>query len=135
MSKVRDLTGQRFGRLVVIERSGSDKRGRATWLCKCDCGNITIAQSGHLTGGYTKSCGCKIHDGNAQDLTGQKFGRLLVLERTENRGEKVAWKCKCDCGNFSVATTDMLKSGRTRSCGCYSRECTSKRLSKGYGRR
>ena len=135
MAKLRDLTGQRFGKLIVIERRGSNKRGRALWLCKCDCGNTTIAESGHLTNGYTKSCGCKKHDGNAQDLTGKRFGRLVVIERTENRGEKVAWKCQCDCGNISTATTDMLKSGRTKSCGCYSRECVSIRRSKGYSRR
>ena len=33
------------------------------------------------------------------DLTGQKFGRLLVLERAENKYGRTAWKCKCDCGN------------------------------------
>lgn len=52
------------------------------------------------------------------DLTGQKFGMLLVLERTKNKGEKVAWKCKCDCGNTTIATSSDLKQGNTKSCGC-----------------
>ena len=43
MSKVKDLTGQTFGRLKVLERAGSNKDGRALWLCKCDCGNETVA--------------------------------------------------------------------------------------------
>lgn len=58
MSKLKDLSNQRFGKLTVINRSGSTKRGRATWLCKCDCGNETIVQSTDLLSGHTKSCGC-----------------------------------------------------------------------------
>ena len=48
MGKIVDLTGQRFGRLVVIKREGSDKFKHSTWLCKCDCGNIKIVDSSHL---------------------------------------------------------------------------------------
>lgn len=42
MGKMIDLTGQRFGRLVVVKRAGGDKRNRATWVCKCDCGNEAV---------------------------------------------------------------------------------------------
>ena len=57
-----DRTGQRYGRLVVISREGS--RGTsATWLCRCDCGNMHIAASNSLRGGYTKSCGCSRRTG------------------------------------------------------------------------
>lgn len=133
--RVNDLTGRRFGRLYVIERAGSNKKGRALWKCKCDCGNIKITDGTHLLTGDTVSCGCKQKEGNAQDLSGKRYGRLTVIKRAENRGEKVAWVCKCDCGKDTIVTTDLLKSGRTKSCGCYSRECVSKRRNKGYGRR
>ena len=53
-----DLTGQRFTKLVVKERHGSNANGQALWLCQCDCGNITVASSVMLTHGYTHSCGC-----------------------------------------------------------------------------
>lgn len=43
MRAVKDLTGQKFGRLTVIDRSGSDKHKNATWNCLCDCGNKSIA--------------------------------------------------------------------------------------------
>lgn len=58
MGKVIDLTGQRFGRLVVIERAG--KIGsHISWICQCDCGNITKPISGNnLKKGHVKSCGC-----------------------------------------------------------------------------
>lgn len=57
MGKLIDLTGQRFGRLVVIERAGS-KRGNAAWLCQCDCGKQVIIGGDKLRYGDTHSCGC-----------------------------------------------------------------------------
>ena len=53
-----DLCGKRFGKLLVIETSGKDKRGEILWKCKCDCGNETIVLSSNLRTGHTTSCGC-----------------------------------------------------------------------------
>lgn len=53
------------------------------------------------------------------DLTGQRFGKLTVLERTENRGRDTMWLCICDCGNKIATTPSSLKSGHTKSCGCF----------------
>jgi hypothetical protein len=62
MSKAKQLEGQRFGRLVVIERAGSRAYGEfqrhALWLCQCDCGNTHITTSRNLLSGGTRSCGC-----------------------------------------------------------------------------
>jgi len=58
MSKLIDLTGQRFGRLVVIERAENDKRGKAMWTCQCDCGKRITVLGCHLRSGHTQSCGC-----------------------------------------------------------------------------
>lgn len=52
------------------------------------------------------------------DLTGQRFGKLTVLERAPNIGKHTAWKCKCDCGNIVVKEGTNLKQGHTKSCGC-----------------
>jgi hypothetical protein len=53
-----DLTGQRFGRLVVIDKSEMRKRGRIVWNCLCDCGNTHLATTGILREGSVRSCGC-----------------------------------------------------------------------------
>ena len=53
-----DLTGQRFERLVVIERAGVGLQGSVTWVCVCDCGNEAIVTSSNLRRGSTRSCGC-----------------------------------------------------------------------------
>lgn len=58
MSKLIDLTGQRFGRLVVVERADNSADGRARWLCKCDCGKEIVTYGSWLRNGDTKSCGC-----------------------------------------------------------------------------
>jgi hypothetical protein len=58
MPKLKNIIALRFGRLVVLERRGSDRRGKALWLCLCDCDTTTIVQSRHLVSGHTGSCGC-----------------------------------------------------------------------------
>jgi len=58
MGKFTDLTGQKFGRLTVIERAENIPSGKTWWLCQCKCGNQTIVRSDSLKGGVTKSCGC-----------------------------------------------------------------------------
>lgn len=59
MARAIDLTGQRFGRLVVQSRVGSaPQSGNAEWLCFCDCGKSTTVNSRRLRGGITTSCGC-----------------------------------------------------------------------------
>lgn len=53
------------------------------------------------------------------DLTGQKFCRLTVLKRSENQnGSAVRWLCRCECGTETIATTNELRSGHKKSCGC-----------------
>lgn len=56
------------------------------------------------------------------DLTGQKFGRLTVVERHGVKDGHAAWLCKCDCGNTTVVNGRNLRNGRTTSCGCYHKE-------------
>lgn len=60
MSKCIDLTGQKFGRLIVVKRVENDKSGNLKWLCQCNCDdkNEIIILGGNLVSGHTKSCGC-----------------------------------------------------------------------------
>ena len=58
MGKFVDLTGQRFGRLVVIKLLTPKGTKHHKWLCKCDCGNECAVLGNSLVGGHTKSCGC-----------------------------------------------------------------------------
>ncbi len=68
-----------------------------------------------------------------KDLTGQRFGRLVVISRTDDyvtpKGRHIAkWLCQCDCGNMHKATGCHLRSGSLKSCGCYNNECRRARV-------
>lgn len=57
------------------------------------------------------------------DLTGKTFGRLTVLERHGIiYGDRIAWRCRCDCGGEAITSTSKLLTGAKRSCGCLERE-------------
>ena len=58
MKYLEDLSGRRYGRLLVIECVGSNKFQKRLWRCLCDCGKECVVISGHLKSGNTKSCGC-----------------------------------------------------------------------------
>jgi hypothetical protein len=58
LPKFQDLIGQKFGRLTVIKRMEDTINKKATWLCRCDCGNSKVVIGQYLRKGPTKSCGC-----------------------------------------------------------------------------
>lgn len=63
------------------------------------------------------------------DLTGQKFGRLTVIQRVakpkERKSKEAFWLCKCDCGNERIVSGYEIRSGNTKSCGCYHKDLAS----------
>lgn len=125
----RDLSGQVFGHLTVIQRVEdkvySNGSADSQWLCQCSCGSSPLkVAGGSLKSGNTKSCGCL----SFQDLTGQTFGRLTVLRRAEEKQTKNAyWECSCCCGSqkHSIVSTTELRSGKIKSCGCLQKEIAS----------
>ena len=114
--RVIDLTGQRFGKLTVKERDTT--RNGVVWMCKCDCGKTVSVFSGNLRKGLTRSCGCfrseSIKERRSSNLTGQRFGKLIVTQKQKNG----KWLCECDCGNKIDVSTSNLVTNHTRSCGC-----------------
>ena len=137
-SSLRDLTGQRFGKLVVIERTEDhitpSGKHLVKWLCKCDCGKKTKVLSSNLKNNITTSCGCvarKIRrtkrdtpNRNAENYIGKVFGLLTVVEEIKpyrSTGLKIrCFKCQCYCGKFKNVRASQLTSGVTVSCGCIS---------------
>ena len=128
-----DLTGQRFGKLVVIKIFDRIRPGRWRWECICDCGNKTYADGLGLKQGTSVSCGCigKLNKftrkESLNDLKGQKFGRLLVISLYSVEKHRAKWLCKCDCGNEHTVLGTCLMQGYVRSCGCLNREARAKR--------
>lgn len=125
------LIGERFGKLIVVEQLPSTDRGQRRWRCKCDCGGEHISTTGNLRSGRTTNCGCK----KSPDLTGQVFGRLTVLGRSEKRSPRGArttpmWECRCECGTITYKATDTLTNPEESMCqacqGIYAAETARK---------
>lgn len=96
---VIDLTGMRFGKLIVVRRVDNDKQGNASWLCKCDCGNEKPVRSNALRNGRTRSCGCLLAQSSKKRMTqmltkhgysGSKLYKVYygMLRRCDNPKEK-----------------------------------------------
>ena len=62
-----NLVGQRFTRLLVLEKRGKTQSGQYRYLCRCDCGVEKVVATGELRYGKTKSCGCYSKDKHEQD--------------------------------------------------------------------
>jgi hypothetical protein len=119
----RDITGQKFGRLSVLDRAGRAPNGGTMWKCLCECGTEKVVSGSSLVTGHTESCGClqkeRVSAYNTKLLIpGQRFGRWTVLEQGRNKGGSVCWLCQCDCGEIKEVSGHVLRSGESRSCGC-----------------
>src|ERR1700690_436585 len=68
------------------------------------------------------------------DLTGQRFGRLLVLGRAGNKAGHALWECRCTCGGLATVAGYQLRRGGTKSCGCLHREVTARGSNLKHGR-
>ena len=127
---LKNEIGNTYGYLTVVARAENNKDGRAQWLCKCKCGNEVIVLGKHLRSGNTKSCGCyqkeraiESNQSRSGDLTGKRFGKLVVLKEdgyvTHTNGKRNRlWLCQCDCGNQCHVQHQYLNFGDTSSCGC-----------------
>jgi len=82
--RFKDITGQRFGRLLVKHCVGSDKKHQALWVCSCDCGNAFIACGFRLRSGIVKSCGCLRREVSAARarITSRTHGHALKDNHT-----------------------------------------------------
>lgn len=123
--KLHNYVGERIGQLTVLEElephvtpNGSKQR---IVRCRCDCGNvITIRLTAALESKKCRKCSGREH---RIDLTGQRFGKLVVLSMADDylspSGHRLSrCKCLCDCGNISIVNKNQLTTGSTRSCGC-----------------
>ena len=56
------------------------------------------------------------------DMAGRKYGRLIAIELDRIENNHTFWKCRCDCGNIAIIDGEKLRSGHTKSCGCFKLE-------------
>lgn len=126
--------GMKFGRLTVIERSGSDRAGRAMFRCQCECGGHCSVRGADLRSGHSKSCGClrslavTKNRGKVQMML---FGTVLVLGKADPDNQpgirpRTKWVVACtQCRHRCfIATTEQIRAGTAR-CECLKSAYTS----------
>ena len=114
-----NFMGRKFGQLTVLFRVAveSDPR-KVYWACHCDCGEYCIKRSDALKNGSSVICDKNNHN----NLVGQRFGHLIVVEQLNEfkKGNRWKYRCMCDCGNLTPIYTwqTYLLNGYPQSCGC-----------------
>lgn len=125
MSNFVDITGNRYGKLVVVKLIEKNSTIGHKWLCKCDCNNEKIVGGRELKrkdSRGTKHCGCSAYECKLKDITDQRFGKLVALRLSKERdnSNRTQWVCVCDCDitvEKLIRTNDLL-TNKTKSCGC-----------------
>ncbi len=117
------LTGQAFGRWLVLDRFEKTKKGEKKWLCRCSCGTERYVLERALKSGGSQSCGCLRREeaakAKAHDLTGMVFGELTVLckAKYQRKNGGIWWHCRCSCGEGYEVPGSLLVTGRRTRCG------------------
>lgn len=122
MAKCVDLTGERFGKLVVLYKDINKKylkhHSKVIWYCKCDCGNYSKVISAHLNNGHTKSCGskkCNLKKLNVGDKCGFVTIKKIIWH---NKKGIYVYQYLCVCGKLGYAPLYKTKDLKYKSCGC-----------------
>jgi hypothetical protein len=113
MTKRLDLTGQRFGRWLVTGIAEAHPKGRAYWLCRCDCGEVKTVRGSALRGGKAQSCGCRWKETlRTHGSTGSPawYSWRGMLDRCRRPGH-VAWERYGGAGISVCSRWDTQKGG------------------------
>ena len=129
--------GTRVGLLTVEEATQQRKAGYTVWRCRCDCGGELLLDTRCLQRGTVRDCGCEsmVKPGQ-RDISGMRFGRLVAIRPTKERGSRgsTVWLCKCDCGKETKAELGQLTAGYKKSCGCLSYPPQKDFIGKSFGK-
>ncbi len=109
MSKPKDISNQKFGRLTALRPNGKTKAGKMLWLCQCECGNLVTISGVSLRNGNTRSCGCVVKEKLQQRNTrhGKCGTRLYRIYRgMVQRCNDPKQKCFAQYGGKGIAICD-----------------------------
>lgn len=111
--------GRKYGKLTATAQHNKKE-------CdfKCDCGNLTTKNASSVKGGLTKSCGCLAKESGWVDLTGRRYGMLVIREPVTWPD----WLCDCDCGGTIVVSKRKLFKRWVTNCGCQKEKPLSKKV-------
>ena len=120
-SNLTPMPGAVFSNLSFVSAVPGGPRPR--WVMRCVCGVERDYDAKNVRTGNSKSCGSTEH--RREDLTGMRFGRLLVEQDVRGVDGRLRWLCHCDCGGKATTPAHSLRIGRTLSCGCLQADVVS----------
>lgn len=124
MGKKEDIAWQKYGLLTFV-RFHKIINKKTYWVSICDCGKEAIVRIDAVKQGRVISCGCVRHKRgkNCINLTGMSFGKLTVIKISSSHNPKsLLWDCQCGCGKTIKVQGNSLRTGHTKSCGCFHKE-------------
>lgn len=109
---MRHLENQKFGKLLVLRDSKQRQKREILWECQCDCGEIKLIRTSHLTSGAVTSCGkydCKYLP-RIKNIKNQQFENFIVLDFVgQTKKRSAVWNCKClKCNQIYELTERQL---------------------------
>lgn len=114
MSRLIDLTGQKFGKWTVLEKLPPSEKAGTHWRVRCECGTESAVVGANLKNGTSTKCkDCSGH--GFKDLTGQKFGKWTALKYI-TQTTNASWLCRCDCGTEATVERRRLIAGLSTKC-------------------
>lgn len=112
------MENMKFGMLTAVRQTEEQENGSVVFEWKCDCGNTVFKTVDAVKYMNNKNCGCRVT--RRFDITGQRFGKLVAVQSTNERrhGTNVVWEWKCDCGGSAFLTLNEVKQRKNPNCGC-----------------
>lgn len=108
-----NLIDKKFNKLLVIKYSHTTKK-KAYWICRCDCGKLTMSQAAHLKRNGRVSCGCSA----IIDYSFRQVGKVVPIIPLYSFNGSFNWLCLCECGKTKVVSSKQLKiASNSFSCG------------------
>lgn len=125
-----DLTDRKFSRLLVVERSGSNKHGSALWFCKCDCGGEATPTTSELRRGLVRSCGCL-----RRETAAQTAKTRVPRDKTDwsNRETKYCPDCRQELPASEFGRNSSAYDGLTNYCKTHHTERGRLNIAKNHG--
>lgn len=123
--KYEHLIGTQINGWTILDIIPPDNNNGMTFAyCKCKCNTIKNVRLSYIINGRSKDCGCgrkdTLRETRTNNLVGQRFGKLVVVELLEDRDKfnRIMYRCKCDCGGEIITSRLCLANHHTSSCGC-----------------
>lgn len=118
LSSNESIIGKSFGKWMILDEAGKDKKFNKLYKCRCECGTQKIQKLTTLSRSESVQCkSCYLNKLNFMpDIINKKFGNWLVLEKSSIKGSNSYFLCQCSCGTLKEVAGYRLRTNKSKSC-------------------